>query len=1312
MESSGVSGVSSGADGMNDPSRPVESTSDPGATEASHDENGQNRQHDEGEHDTQNEDELSDADENEDEDEEEEEEEPRLKYLYMTKCLPSLYRGGDATSSFLVGGDKMIVGTHNGNIHVLSVPRLKALRVYTAHSASVTSISISPFSPSSLSSRYNAASKSSEEDDTPIQSPNASLRSKGKPRDIQPPGLPPTPSNSIHIATSSIDGNVCVYSLLDPKEVLLRNFGRPVQAVALSPEYKTDRTYLSGGRAGQLILTVGGRAGTTENSTTLGTAAAATGWLGSFGLGANSGKDTVLHSGEGAINTIKWSLSGKYVVWVNEEGIKIMRSNLHLEAADTEYAWTRIRHIDRPNRPQWEEMASVWKAHAEWVDMKSLEASENNEAGSISGQQTSAATNGDSAEIEKLVVGWGGTIWVINVYPDCIPPAGTRAGNRKLGDAEVVTILRTDSTISGVAMYSPKLLLVLAYLESEKSDQTQSSRRQKAAEPELRLIDLETQEEVSADTLSVSRYENLASSDYHMSVLNPPRITTATVQRGGFGALGTGLLDATLYPARLFTSNTSVRSFGSNGDRGSERVASSFISNPISGGSTIPKELQTISAAKGIKVFVHSPYDCIAAMSRDLSDRLAWLESNEKYEEAWVLVDQNPGVLTSTSEGQQDAFMKSQTSLVEFFADDGSSITTAGQPLNSNARNEKLRLGELWIEQHIQRNEWESAGDVCVKVLDATDRWEHWAWRFVEAGKYDEIAQHIPVAIRPSLPSAVYDAFLDYYVSSNRQTFEQLLCQWPPELFDIGKTISIIEDQLKSGDIQSDSNDWHILMGRLAKLLLADGHHREALHCYIRLQDADEALRLIRDYRIADAISDDVLKFIHLRVSEQQLAKASISELEQMTAESNSILVREAYNGIIRPETVVSQLNTASGRLYLFFYLRALWKGDSHPSKVEEKPQLRGRGRHARDAAEKLAADEGRSLVEPFADITLNLFAEYDRQLLMEFLQASTAYSFDEACGICEEKHYTTELIYLLSKTGQTKRALNLILSDLNDVSQAISFAKSQEDSDLWEDLLNYSMDKPDFIHALLTEAGTSIDPIKLVRRIPSGLEIEGLRDGLTRLLRDHDIQASISQGAAKVLQGEVAVGMDALRRGQRRGIKFDVGKPSIDGGDGDTSEKNDVGAVKDGDDGDHTGNEEGFLPQKQRASGLAISRPRRVAPGQCGGCFEFFHENEKEMLVGFACGHVFHLSHVQEPAHSHGNEFTHPSETIHESPLPEGDFTGDNEDEETSDFFTTSRTVGPKVITARLIRDRIGDGCQICALNRQVANAAAPENT
>lgn len=63
------------------------------------------------------EDDGEDEEEEEDEDEEEEEE-PRLKYACLTRHLPSLYRNGDATSAFIVGGDKMVFSS---NCHDLSM---------------------------------------------------------------------------------------------------------------------------------------------------------------------------------------------------------------------------------------------------------------------------------------------------------------------------------------------------------------------------------------------------------------------------------------------------------------------------------------------------------------------------------------------------------------------------------------------------------------------------------------------------------------------------------------------------------------------------------------------------------------------------------------------------------------------------------------------------------------------------------------------------------------------------------------------------------------------------------------------------------------------------------------------------------------------------------------------------------------------------------------------------------------------------------------------------------------------------------------
>lgn len=50
----------------------------------------------------------SEDDDEEDEDEEEADEEPKLKYSRLTASLGPVYRNGDATSTFMVGGDKMV----------------------------------------------------------------------------------------------------------------------------------------------------------------------------------------------------------------------------------------------------------------------------------------------------------------------------------------------------------------------------------------------------------------------------------------------------------------------------------------------------------------------------------------------------------------------------------------------------------------------------------------------------------------------------------------------------------------------------------------------------------------------------------------------------------------------------------------------------------------------------------------------------------------------------------------------------------------------------------------------------------------------------------------------------------------------------------------------------------------------------------------------------------------------------------------------------------------------------------------------------
>jgi hypothetical protein len=1245
----------------------------------------------------------NDMDDDDDDDDEaasgsdSEEDEPHLKYDKLTASLASVYRNGDATSSLLVAGDKMILGTHNGNTHTLALPSLQSLRLYHAHSASITSISVSPTptAPPLSVPRLDRLNSSNAWRAPPLPLPSA--------RNPKPlPIVPSTPSNLIHIATASIDGHVCVSSLVDPKDVTLRNFARPVNAVALSPEYKNDRTYLSGGLSGNLILTVGAKPGVSADANTNSAAAAASGWLGSIGLGSNTGKDTVLHSGEGSISTISFSNTGRFVVWVNEHGIKIMRSHLKLESHESESAWKRIAHIDRPNRNAWSEMAAVWKARVQWVDDDALEADLDEPRAPNGSAAQDSSKSLKKPPPEKLLVGWGDSAWLVHVYAARLS-TGRNGTQRLPGRADILHKLTFDDClVSGLSLYTPSLLAVLAYRTRDDQDNPIPStiqdtpkrgrhHRQSGLQPELRLINFATGEEIDVDTLNINRFETLSAADYQLTSLYvppPPRLSPA--QKGMLENLGAGLWDAGASATRLFSSGASVKSPPpSEGGRSAVRSpAASVGASQASASSRSASDANPFLTRTGLKLFVHSPFDCVLAIRRELSDHLSWLLERKHYAKAWSLIDDHPGIVVVPSDRHSippspSGPSTAQDSLADFFADEDVSQTTMSPEKiqNSIAVKEKQRIGDLWLQQLVSNDEWTKAGEVAGQVLGTSSRWEKWVLAFAHDGHFDEITPYIPSTdTKPALPSFVYEVVLGHYIGHDRVRFRELLDRWDPELFDITSVKTAIQNKLDLSDINEDSveggergRDWRILLDGLAKLHLAEGCTIDALRCFVRLQNGDAAMSLIREYHLADAVADDIPALLMLRVPREQMKTASLQELEEASSEVVQLLVDEAFAGNVRSEAVVSQLeqHDSTYKPFLFFYLRALWRGQTTD---KDAPMSRAERMKLQQQIE-----EGRLLVEQYGDLAVSLFADYNRELLMDILRLSTSYTYEKASHICEEKHYIPELVYLLSKTGQTKRALFLIIGELGDVSQAISFTK--ENPDLWDDLLDYSMDKPKFIRALLEEVGTSINPITLVRRIPNGLEVDGLREGIGKMIREYEIQHSISDGVAKVLRGEVASGMDILRAGQKKAVKFEV-----------TLEKRDEVDV-------HV---EAVPIINGNAMGL-VQDDNGPKPGHCIVCRDVFHQDgkfgctgvwmidvdmttdtmlaEKGTLIGFNCGHVFHLSCLLDAdTKAKGNA------AVERLVTSEG-----------REFEDAGRSVKTKVEHARQIKRAVQGGCSVC---------------
>ncbi|RVD80736.1 uncharacterized protein DFL_008629 [Arthrobotrys flagrans] len=1134
---------------------------------------------------------------NEDDDEGEEEE-PKLKYVRLTSSMGNVYRNGDATSAAIVAGDKLIIGTHNGNIHILSLPSLHPLRVYHAHTASVTSLSVSPPIP-----------------------PPSSFYWQDNPAAIS--------TSSIHIATSSLDGYTCITHLQDAKDVSRRNFSRPVSAIALSPTFKHDRLFLSGGRAGNLIVS---RASPNTSSAT-----SAAGGGGSWLPWGGGARDTVLYSGEGPISTISWSrVSPRFVAWANESGIKIMRSHIITfrgDRIDRVGEWKKISSIDRPEEVP-EEMAAGWRVRMEWIDLDTLEkrAEEiESEEGKGKGHLVKKKVVGQKVVRgggkERLLLSWGPVIWVVDVYGgdgfiiQAAPATKSKGAvesneGKAWGWAEIVHVVQTDCTVAGLTLYNPSQVLFLAYLAAEKPKEPEEPEapsgegsepaprrrlphRANALAPEIRIVDLVTASEISADSLMMSRYETLSANDYHLSFVPPtshlvrPRGPTApntpsTPKAGelpdGAAGFGGGLWSAGLNATTLFSSGASIMS---RSDSFSTERASSSKKDEDTPRSSLkglflkakPKSpMEGREDVPGWKVYISSPYDCIFATERGKKDRLNWLLDRLRFAEAWNLVDKFPDIISESAVEDDTEEEGSGT--------DDMSITEQNKNLYSASAKEKRRIGELWLGELVRDEKWEEAAEVSEKVLDTSPRWESWIWVFLKAGKVREITPHVPIKpLRPPIPTAIYELILNTYLEEDWAMFEALVQTWPGELYDNNEIAKIVERKLRDrgeSGLQKGKVGWRRLHNCLAILYTRTARHTEALMEYIMLRNAEEAIRLAKEYNIlSGAIKGHVAEWLWLGVDDRTRDSATVEQLEQETKENVQLLVHEGWDHEgtgISLEDVVRELQRADETLLLFFYLKDLWFRDKQA--VFTGIGIRGR-------------------LQPFGDLMVVSFAEYDRQALMEFLQTSEDYDFEKAVKICEKRRYIDELVYLYSLTGQTKRALFLIINEKNDVAAAIDFAKSRDDPDLWNDLLEYGMDKPKFILGLLENVGTSLNPIELIKRIPNGLEVPGLKEGLTKILREHEIQWSLSAGVARCLSGEVNVGMEKLRTGRRRGVKFDV-----------KAVESAVATIMDE-----------MIQEKGKEEELAPAHN-----SGCGICKRDFEHREPETLVAFACGHVFHL--------------------------------------------------------------------------------------
>ncbi|KAH7884097.1 hypothetical protein F5I97DRAFT_1814387 [Phlebopus sp. FC_14] len=470
-----------------------------------------------------------------------------------------------------------------------------------------------------------------------------------------------------------------------------------------------------------------------------------------------------------------------------------------------------------------------------------------------------------------------------------------------------------------------------------------------------------------------------------------------------------------------------------------------------------------------------SPKDIVIARSRDRRDHIAWLVDYQRYEEALEEIEK-------LDEEERSS-----------------------EP--SDPRIDAVQIGMEYVKFLLGEGDFVKAARLCPKVCGQdVRRWEEWIFVFAEQRQLQAIIPFVPTEI-PQLDHMVYEMILGHLLRQDKQALFETIKTWPKSIYDVSVVIVAVQSELErspsSSSLKPSSPDTILLMECLAELYTANRQYGKALPFFLRLRRPN-VFDLVREHNLFTDVQDQALLLIEF---DQELAEQRRQEgADSFRSQGEAIALLVDHTHSIPVGRVVQQLRDR--RQYLFLYLDALFQKDQH-----------------------LASD--------FADLQVTLFAEYATPRLIEYLRASNYYNLEAAYSICKARDLVPEMVFLLGRMGNNKKALTLIIERIGDVQQAIEFAKEQNDDDLWEDLLKYSETRPAFIRGVLENVGAEIDPIRLIRRIKNGLEIPGLKDALIKILHDFHLQISLLEGCQTILNGDCSDLAGIRQKGQNSGFFF-----------------------------------------------------------------------------------------------------------------------------------------------------------------------------
>lgn len=481
--------------------------------------------------------------------------------------------------------------------------------------------------------------------------------------------------------------------------------------------------------------------------------------------------------------------------------------------------------------------------------------------------------------------------------------------------------------------------------------------------------------------------------------------------------------------------------------------------------------LGTHIGEKSVRFFIVSARGAVIAQQVQLDDQLQWYLDRGMFYTAWQisqhLVSPNKrlsyGIRHIDDLLKDDKWEEASAKLSEilFVSEDQISHSDARSTLGTKATDSL------------------NTEDTEFFIKEVAEQWVLWCSIFINAGHVEEITQIVPLDPRWNIPKKIYSQILEFWIKRVPESDKlfDLLQNWVIDLYDAPEACRLIEARLE--EIPSDTH----LRRTLCYLHEKNAEPQKAVKHLIDLRDPNIVQFLTKNHLLSSYLGD-LPRFAKFKFnSDDDIEKLPVDVLQTELHDFIDTLVQSRQD--IDPKAVLQVMFRSHMDVLNYFYLQELTNVDEHMAK-------------------------------PFENEQIQLFCQYERLKLLNFLTTHDNYDLQTAISLCEENGFSDELVYLLGKLGDSQKAMALILEDLNDPYRAIKFAKQQKEESTWNQLLEYSYSRPEYIKALLEMADDNsnayYNPMTILQNLNTNVHIEGLQESVINVANDLQMTLLVNQ--------------------------------------------------------------------------------------------------------------------------------------------------------------------------------------------------------